>query len=72
MATRTTTPTDADAPLPDSEEGRLPIEQSDALRALLRSWREETDPEELQDQRETWEYLKQALDEHRTYRKLFP
>ena len=73
MATRTTTPTDADASLPDSEEERrLPIEKSDALRALLRSWREETDPEELQDQRETWEYLKQALDENRTYRKLFP
>ena len=40
-----------------------------ALLDLLRSW-EEDDPEE---QRETWEYLKVALDEDRLGpRKLFP
>jgi hypothetical protein len=37
---------------------------------LLRSWREDDDEEE---QRETWEFLKQALDEDRlSDRPLFP
>jgi hypothetical protein len=45
-----------------------PINQ--AAIELLRSWREEGDEEE---QRETWEFLKQALDEDRlSNRPLFP
>jgi len=40
---------------------------------VLRSWREEGDEEDDEEQRTTWEYLKQALDEDRlSYRKLFP
>ncbi len=40
--------------------------------ALLQSWDVEESPE-LEEQRETWEYLKQALDEDRlSDRKLFP
>lgn len=39
---------------------------------LLNSWCDVTEEEE-QEQRETWEYLKQALDEDRLWsRKLFP
>ena len=39
---------------------------------LLRSWREEGEHDE-QEQRETWAYLKKALDENRlSNRKLFP
>ncbi len=73
MTTRTTTPASPEATPPDSEEERrrLQLEKNEALRELLRSWRETTDPEEIQDQRETLEYLMRALDEHRTYRKLF-
>lgn len=44
-------------------------EKNDALIQLLRSWREGDE----QEQRNTWEYLKQALDEDRlSERKLFP
>lgn len=40
--------------------------------ALLQSWDVEESPER-QEQRETWEYLKKALDEDRlSDRKLFP
>ena len=40
--------------------------------ALLQSWYVEESPER-EEQRETWEYLKQALDEDRlSDRKLFP
>ena len=57
----------------EEERRRLQIEKNQPLIALLRSWREATDPEELEDQRETWEFLKEALDEDRlSYRKLFP
>ncbi len=43
--------------------------QPQAILDLLQSW-EDDDPEE---QRETWEYLKKALDEDRLgARKLFP
>jgi hypothetical protein len=50
--------------VPDSEEEqrRRQIEKNQALIQLLRSWRE-GDPEE---QRETWEYLRKALDEDET------
>ena len=45
-------------------------QKREALIELLRRWREEGDEEE---QKETWEYLKKALDEDRlSYRKLFP
>lgn len=47
------------------------IDVSQAL-ALLQSWYVEESPER-EEQRETWEYLKQALDEDRlSDRKLFP
>ncbi len=43
--------------------------KSEALIQLLKSWREGDE----QEQRSTWEYLKQALDEDRlSERKLFP
>ena len=54
------------------EEPQQSIAQSQKNRALiqlLRSWREGDE----QEQRSTWEYLKQALDEDRlSERKLFP
>jgi hypothetical protein len=47
------------------------MDVSQAL-ALLQSWDVDESPE-LDEQRETWEYLKQALDEDRlSDRKLFP
>ena len=43
-----------------------------ALRELLDSWINCSE-EEAQEQRETWAFLKKALDEDRlSYRKLFP
>lgn len=59
--------------LDDILEGResspTPEQRREALTELLRRWREEDEEE----QRETWEYLKKALDEDRlSYRKLFP
>lgn len=46
-----------------------PSQKNAALIQLLRSWREGDE----QEQRNTWEYLKQALDEDRlSERKLFP
>ena len=45
------------------------LKKNRALIQLLRSWREGDE----QEQRSTWEYLKQALDEDRlSERKLFP
>ena len=45
------------------------IQKNRALILLLRSWREGDE----QEQRSTWEYLKQVLDEDRlSERKLFP
>jgi len=47
------------------------MEVNQAL-ALLQSWNVEESPER-DEQRETWEFLKQALDEDRlSDRKLFP
>ncbi len=44
-----------------------------AVIELLRSWRENDDPEDEEEQKATWEFLKEALDEDRlSYRKLFP
>lgn len=57
---------------PTLTENRYHAEQpqkNEALIQLLRSWREDDE----QEQRDTWEYLKQALDEDRlSDRKLFP
>ncbi len=48
---------------------KRPSRQVQSAIALLRSW-QEGDAEE---QRETWEFLRKALDEDRpSYRKLFP
>jgi hypothetical protein len=55
------------------ETGKLlpDIDVNQAL-ALLQSWDVDESPER-DEQRETWEYLKQALDEDRlSDRKLFP
>ena len=74
MTTSTITPTLSEAPASESEEERRQrqIEKNQAAIELLRSLREETDPEEIQDQRETWEILRKALGEDRSsYRKLF-
>lgn len=49
-------------------------EKNQPLIDRLRSRREETDPDVFRDQKETWEFLKWALDEDRLFpdRKLFP
>ena len=53
----------------DEDQGVYGPPQTQAILDLLQSW-EDDDPEE---QRETWEYLKKALDEDRLgARKLFP
>ncbi len=54
----------------EAEERReQQMRRNQAVIDLLNSW-EDDDPEE---QRETWAFLKQALDEDRlSYRKLFP
>ena len=54
----------------EAEEHReQQMRRNQAVIDLLNSW-EDDDPEE---QRETWAFLKQALDEDRlSYRKLFP
>jgi len=63
-------PTSADEA---AEERLLQIGKNQPLIALLDSWLNETDPEVIREQQETWEFLKQALDEDRlSYRKLFP
>lgn len=56
-------------PIHDPEAAYLPPQDTNAAIALLQSWYED-DPQE---QKETWEYLKVALDEDRlSGRKLFP
>jgi hypothetical protein len=55
---------------PDKFE--LPPFDVDQAVSLLQSWNAE-EPQEQQEQRETWEYLKKTLDEDRiSDRKLFP
>jgi hypothetical protein len=52
-------------------EERTPQQRREALVRLLASWRE-GDEEDLQDQRETGEFLRKALDEDRPgYRTFF-
>jgi hypothetical protein len=56
------------------EAGKFVLPDIDVNQALelLQSWDVEESPER-EEQRETWEYLKQALDEDRlSERKLFP
>lgn len=49
----------------------LPLDIDDAI-ALLQSWCGD-EPQQQQEQRDTWEYLKKSLDEDRiSDRKLFP
>jgi len=57
-----------------AEAGKFVLPEIDVNQALtlLQSWDVEESPER-EEQRETWEYLKQALDEDRlSDRKLFP
>jgi hypothetical protein len=59
--------------IPPHEDWRLltreeRIARNQAAIALLRSWREDGDAEE---QRETWAFLKQALDEDRLSNRKF-
>ena len=57
----------------EEERRRLQIEKNQAAIALLDSWLNEDDPDIIREQRETWEFLKQALDDDRpSYGKLFP
>ena len=57
----------------EEERRQRQIEKNQAAIALLDSWLNETDPEVIREQQETWEYLKRVLDEDRlSYRKLFP
>ena len=56
------------------ETGKFVLPDMDVNQALalLQSWNVE-EPADQEEQRETWEYLKQALDEDRlSDRKLFP
>ena len=56
-------------PAEAEEQREQQMRRNQAVIDLLNSW-EDDDPEE---QRETWAFLKQALDEDRlSYRKLFP
>ena len=60
---------DLTLPAEVEEQREEQIRRNQAVIDLLNSWEHE-DPEE---QRETWAFLKQALDEDRlSYRKLFP
>lgn len=53
----------------DNERSREQLRRNQAALEMLREWDQE-DPEE---QRETWEFLKRALDENRPgQRPLFP
>ena len=58
------------APMSEAEWRRRQIERNQGAIMLLESWLVEGDAEE---QRETWEWLRKALDEDRlSDRKLFP
>lgn len=57
------------APNERAAETELPATDLESAVALLQSWNDEDE----QEQRETWEFLKTALDEDRlSDRKLFP
>jgi hypothetical protein len=69
-----TKPTPADVlPATEAEEARLrQVEENQEAIALLDSWANASEAE-IEEQRETWEFLRKALDEDRpSYRKLFP
>src|SRR5260370_5931615 len=68
-------PTDSSAISIEDEpsQGVVLSPESQELIQVLRSWRENDEDEDAEEQRTTWEYLKQALDEDRiSDRKLFP
>lgn len=70
MATTSTTATKAE--ITADEERRAQRLKNQSAIDLLDSWATATD-EEIAEQRETWEFLRKALDEDRlSYRKLFP
>ena len=74
MTTRTSITETPDETVPESEEEkrRLRREKNQPMIDLLDSWLNETDPEVIREQQETWEYLKKALDADRlSYRKFF-
>ena len=65
MMPQPTTDTDS----PDEERRKEQIRRNQAVIDLLNAWEQEDEEE----QRETWEFLKRALDEDRlSFRKLFP
>jgi len=69
----TLNPIPSDAPeeksIPETQENNQLTQQHQALKKLTKAWIEEGDEEE---QTETWEYLRQALDEDRlSHRPLF-
>ena len=54
---------------PDEERRKEQIRRNQVVIDLLNAWEQEDEEE----QRETWEFLKRALDEDRlSFRKLFP
>jgi hypothetical protein len=69
-----TGPPGVTVPETEEEQRRRQREKNQAAIDLIRSWLDETDPEVIREQRETWEFLKKALDEDRLSpdRKLFP
>ena len=70
MATTTTTATIAEVTA-DAERRRAQRAKNQSAIDLLDSWAVATD-DEIAEQRETWEFLRKALDEDRlSYRKLF-
>ena len=74
MATKVDQTDEARATMDGTEEERRrrQIEKNQAAIALLDEWLNETDPEAIREQRETWVFLKQALDEDRpSYLKRF-
>jgi hypothetical protein len=72
MSNQTISPYEMEIAEPVDENLVAQRMKNEAAIQLLREWREGSESDE-QEQRETWEYLKQALDEHRlSARKLFP
>jgi hypothetical protein len=69
-ATRTTTQPASEAAI-EEEQRRLQRERNRSGIELLESWAHASE-EEIAEQRETWDFLKKALDEDRpSYRKFF-
>jgi hypothetical protein len=65
-------PEHEDVSATEEESRQRQIEKNQSLITLLDSWVNVSE-EEAQAQKETWEFLKRALEEDRSsYRKLFP